>query len=285
MKYNTFEEYFSLPRLQKFINHYSGDKIRALLLYKANLRLSQAFYPLLSILEISLRNAIDLHFAVVFSDQDWLMNQTTGFMSDPSLGYSSNPFLLRENIKRIKIKLGYSLTQGKLISELTFGSWTEFFEKKHYRVLKGGAIKIFPNLPSHIKRNNVYDKLNRIRYFRNRVYHYEPICFNDGNFELTRTENIYKEILEILDWFDKDLVEWITPIDFVQYEISRIKFIESKKFFSIFMLRLKYIFAKIFYLFRQKANKLNIIFSCIIKHLGIIMYDLVFNFMDCRKKI
>ena len=63
----------------------------------------------------------------------------------------------------------------------------------------------FPNKPSIANRSVISQKLNRIREFRNRVYHNEPICFNGNNIDFSTAEDIRDEIFEILIWIDPDL--------------------------------------------------------------------------------
>lgn len=251
MKYNTFKKYFSNPRLQKYLNHFSGDENKALRLYRANLRLSQAFYPLLSTLEISLRNALDQHFSIYFSDTDWLKNQalSSGFMHDNRLNLQRLPFYMKTNVQKANSKLGPAVSQGKLISELTFGFWTEFFEKTHYKVLKGQPIQAFSNLPPAIKRSNIYSKLNSIRYFRNRIYHYEPICFKNGSFDFSNAITVYHDINDLILWFDSDLSKWCSFVDFVPYEFSYLKNSSKENSFlyisTLFFLKVRFIYLKI----------------------------------------
>lgn len=241
MKVNTFIKYFSHPKLQKFLNHFPADNNKALLLYRANIRLSQAFYPLLSILEVSLRNALDSQLSTYFADPEWLIHQTSGFLSNPTLGKGRTPYRLRNTIQKVHRDLGVQYTPGKLIAELTFGVWTEFFDRSHYRLIAGEPIKIFPNLPRIIKRSNIYDRLSSIRLFRNRIYHYEPICFKNGLFNLTEIEKVYKEIKEIIVWFDIDLLKYLEDVDFVEYEIKRMNNLSSNKniFYVLHILFLK----------------------------------------------
>lgn len=241
MKYNTFKKYFSEPRLHKFVNHNNGNLKKALLLYRSNLILSQAFYPILSVLEISLRNAIDKQLNNYFSDSNWLIKQKTGFMNDSLLNINPIPFYMKNNVNRVQSKLNSSATHDKILSQLTFGFWTEFFHPKYYKILHGQPIHIFSNLPKHIKRNNIYNKLNSIRVFRNRIYHYEPICFINSTFDVKHLKNIYSEIIELIQWFDNDLFEWVSKIDTTAIELEKITLLNiDNKFFSFLaLLRLK----------------------------------------------
>jgi hypothetical protein len=67
----------------------------------------------------------------------------------------------------------------------------------------------FPMISKEQKhRNTIAFKLNNIRKFRNRIFHFEPIC-ND----LKILELNHQTILEILKWINTDIVEWTKQID------------------------------------------------------------------------
>ena len=57
-------------------------------------------------------------------------------------------------------------------------------------------------------RNTIAFKLNNIRKFRNRIFHFEPICN-----ELDILEINHKNILETLEWMNVEIVEWTKRID------------------------------------------------------------------------
>lgn len=60
MEYNKefFEKVFSTKRMERYFNLYPGDASRAILHYRCNLQLAEAFYTSLSVLEVTLRNAL-----------------------------------------------------------------------------------------------------------------------------------------------------------------------------------------------------------------------------------
>jgi hypothetical protein len=61
-------------------------------------------------------------------------------------------------------------------------------------------------------------KFNGIRKLRNRIFHHEPISWN------TKVLNNYrKEMIEGIDWLDKELVEWCNDL------IHIAKIIEKRK--------------------------------------------------------
>lgn len=87
MKFSDVRLYISAPRINKYLIA-TGSKTKAVKLYKANLKISQAFHPILGVMEVVLRNRLNTLISAHFSDPDWIINQKTGFMSDPSLRYT-----------------------------------------------------------------------------------------------------------------------------------------------------------------------------------------------------
>ena len=59
------------------------------MLYFANMKIAQAFHPLLSSFEVILRNQLHYALARHFFDGNWIINQKTGFMIAPSLTYTN----------------------------------------------------------------------------------------------------------------------------------------------------------------------------------------------------
>ncbi|MBL7904938.1 MAG: hypothetical protein JNL22_07940 [Bacteroidales bacterium] len=125
MKYKDFRQYFSAARIDRYLIATAYSKRKAIRLYKANLKTSQAFHPLLGVFEVVLRNRLNDILISHFSDPDWIINQKTGFMSDPSLRFTYkrtgrqkiNDFLKREIHKAEKRlrKTHAPITSGKSI--------------------------------------------------------------------------------------------------------------------------------------------------------------------------
>lgn len=66
----------------------------------------------------------------------------------------------------------------KLLSSLSLGVWTHLFSRASYRDSGKTLLAVFPNKPKGINQKSIYQDLDSIRSFRNRVAHYEPICFD-----------------------------------------------------------------------------------------------------------
>ena len=226
-----FEEYFSSSRVERYRVAVGDSKVNTVILYKANLKVSQAFHPLLGVLEVIIRNRLNDLFVEYFDDKDWLINQKSGFMNDPSLRFKhkrTGEIKIKDFIKRevekaeTKIlKTNSKITSGKIIAEQSFGFWTDFFEVHNYKLLKGKPIQIFKYLPSGYGRKEVNELLNNIRRFRNRVNHNEPICFKDDNIDFSNTLIVYNSIIKILSWINPDIISFISEIDTVIMNIKQ----------------------------------------------------------------
>ena len=230
MKFEKIALYISTPRIDRYLIA-AGGKTKAVRLYKANLRIAQAFLPLLAILEVALRNRLHAILAGHFADPDWVINQKTGFMVHSSLTYTRagriiHNHYLKKEVEKAEMRFrnaGIPITSGKIISEQTFGFWTELFELSYYRILLGRPIQIFTNLPPGHGRSQVTDALNKIRLFRNRIYHNEPICFDATAISFQKAEDIHQLIKNVLMWCDPELPGWIKDMDQIDTKIRNAK--------------------------------------------------------------
>jgi Abi-like protein len=233
MRFDKVRLYISAPRLDRYLLATGNRQTKAVRLYKANLKISQAFLPLLAILEVTLRNRINTILAAHFTDPDWIINQKTGFMIHPSLRFTHSRtgrivinHFLKDEVEKAERRVRKShvpITSGKIISELMFGFWTDLFELYHYRILLGRPIQVFTNLPAGHGRREIADALNKIRLFRNRLYHNEPICFNGNVIDFYKAEETYQMILNLFTWIDPELLKWINDVDSVSSKVNSAK--------------------------------------------------------------
>ncbi len=233
LNYQQFQQFLSASRLQSYETVCNGDVDKAIKLYQTNLRISQAFYPLLSLLEVILRNALNNELSIYFNDADWLSNQRNGFMKDPSLTYfdrrlktqKQNDYL-KKCVEKAIVDCAGTVTHGKIISNITFGFWTALFDTTHYKILVGQPIKIFKNLPINTTRSILHQKLKKVNDFRNRVYHNEAIIFLKdiaGNtiFSLSNSLEIYQDIQEFFCFLSLDFDQWTKHVNNICFEIER----------------------------------------------------------------
>lgn len=233
MDFKKVSHYISTYRIDRYFQASHKQEFKCVSLYKANLKVSQAFLPLLAVLEVVLRNGIDSVLAKYFGDPDWIITQQSGFMTDSALTHYNtytrqwvdNRYLSNEvekAIKRIKDE-GARVTSGKVIAEQTLGFWTDLFEPTHHKLLEGRPMKVFTNLPSGHGRKQVYETLNRVRLFRNRVYHNEPICFHGNKIDFKKAEDVHNLITSLFQWIDIELIDWISDMDEVKAKIASAK--------------------------------------------------------------
>ncbi len=230
MNYQKLERYLSQPRMARFLRATQEDTALAYQLYLDNLRLAQALHPLMGILEVALRNAINEQLTVHFNDPDWIIHQKRGFMADRRLRRYDpkqkravqNTYLrdlvvqAEQSIRRIQ----QSVTSGKVIAELPLGFWNSLFDKTEYKVLQGQPIQSFTQLPPKTGRAVVATALHEIRALRNRMNHNEPLCFSGSQYDCQPTYDVYQRMSDILTWLDQDLVDWVAAIDEVEQQIK-----------------------------------------------------------------
>lgn len=187
----------SLERFSSYQKRHPNDIEKSLILYQSNIEISQAFYSSLSILEVSLRNSINDSLQLYFQTDAW---------------FDKLPVNLKLPIIEIQKRLESSkkeATIDRVIAELNFGFWTTMFNRKYAKYLWKPLLKAFPNIPKEYrKRTIVSSRLNHIRTFRNRIYHYEPIIWD---FEKILIE--HKEIFEIIKWIESNTKNWARKFD------------------------------------------------------------------------
>lgn len=226
MDYNKLEYYSSKPRLDRFLTACGNSKSKAQNLYKINLQVSQAFYPVLNLFEIFLRNALNYRMAAYFADPDWIVHQKNAFMNNLSL--AGTKYFLRSSVVKAEnaiLRKGGVVSSGKIIAEQTLGFWTGLFDVHHYRLIGGTVIHAFPGKPRYVNRSLLSKKLNRTREFRNRIYHNEPICFAGPVIDFAHAEIIRLEIYELLSWMDVGLSDYIMAFDAVIAQTDQARYL------------------------------------------------------------
>jgi hypothetical protein len=222
---------FSKTRIAGYISACKGDTNKGLKLYKYNIQASQALYPVISVLEVSLRNSIDSELSKHYSDANWLMTQRADFSENPFLVYKDkhgndqSDLFFREKIEKAENKLRYKgspLNHVKLLAELTFGFWIKFFDTSPIKILKGAPLQVFKNKPG-VKLAKVHSHLNSIVALRNRISHSEPICFDRlGKLCLDTMLQYQFDIEDALRWLDSDLSVWAEKLNFYKPVVIRI---------------------------------------------------------------
>ena len=218
MRYIEFEALISPQRLNRYKIACNNNTRKTLSLYRANIRMSQAFLAVLGIFEVVLRNKIDLHYKIQFSSNpEWLLASTMpgGFLTRNGCQNSLN------KISRTYADLGANYTHDKLLSELSFGFWKFMFAGRQFQAGGSTLLTIFPNLPPHRNQSFIYQKLDKINSIRNRVAHHEPICFGAGNVIGTvYARSHFQEIIDIITYMGVSSQQLFYGIDGVFKEAN-----------------------------------------------------------------
>lgn len=223
MEFCDYELNFSQQRMQRYLIAAGHDHDRAIALYQLNIDISKSFYPLIGALEVALRNRLYAVLTDHFKDPNWIINQKSGFMADSSLARNSRQrqarhfdgFLLREVEKaEHKIRRQNSrLTSASILAEQSLGFWTEFFEERYYRLLRGKPIQAFGKLPPNHGRREICQMLHVMRKLRNRISHNEPIIFTGMQFDLAPVNKVRVILLDLSEWLNPQLHGWIKSLD------------------------------------------------------------------------
>lgn len=204
------EQIISADRLRRYRDAANSD-FDTLVLYCWNIQLAEALMPPLSILEVTLRNAV----------HSTLMGQVHSEFWFKSILHQQKYDNIAELISRITKRQGYPPTAGKIISEITFGFWPLIFAK-HYNSLWWSQphpllASVIPNHPNLARdtRSKFAERLAYCVSLRNRVMHQEAIF--QGVAALNRPvlpiEVLHDHLLEVIGWINQDALSMVLCLD------------------------------------------------------------------------
>lgn len=188
--------------MQRYFALYPDNESKAIAHYKCNLQISEAMYVPLSIFEVTLRNALSRELEQMTNSNNWY----AVFVNTPELT-TLNKYISQAT-KQISSR-HETITPEKIIAELTLGFWVSLLNSEYERILWKDLRRAFPFIPkTKRQRKYVSAPLNRIRAFRNRVFHNESIYWNYHHIR-----NIHDEMLEVLQWMNRDVPLWMSQCD------------------------------------------------------------------------
>ena len=220
MEHLYFQETFSQPRFDRYLSANGKDPTKAVQLYRANLRLSQKMYTILSLFEVALRNSIDKHYSKKFGP-DWLLTQVQpgGFFWQKGCETSRN------NLWNTIGKLGNPFSNDRTVAAMNFGFWRYLFNSKEFAAGGSTLLQIFPNRPKGKNHIGFFDDLSYINFVRNRIAHHEPICFQSSAVSVASSfyaKTMYSLILGFFFWLDVPAKVLLAEVDYVNEEIALI---------------------------------------------------------------
>lgn len=186
----------SQDRLGRYLTEAGHNVDRALALYGWNIQLSEAFFPVLSAAEVCLRNTVAARLGALYG-ATWWDNATFHGQIRPS----GKRIALTARDKLIQ---SGQVTSGRMTAELNFGFWVKMLLPRHEAVVWTDLRASFTHLPAKITYDDLYNRCDAVREFRNRIFHHEPILHRDISKE-------HSKIMELIGWLSPDKAAWIKP--------------------------------------------------------------------------
>jgi hypothetical protein len=176
-------------RFQRYLDA-SGSEADALRLYVWNAAVSAAFYGPLQAVEITLRNTVHRSLGSAYG-QRWFENSR--LLKPGELRIARDA---REALKRV----GKVATPGRVVAELSFSFWVGLFANAYDNT--AWRLQLCHAFSPRPPRNQLYERLDRLRTLRNRIAHHEPI------FQRKLLDD-YQRVLDVLDRLSKPVKEWV----------------------------------------------------------------------------
>jgi len=237
--YSEAKRLISSARLSSYKKIINSDNDAELLgAYSWNMAVVGAFYPLIQIVEVALRNAINNagkeHITEV-EGKHWIESiKCTSIINESGDNANAEQVLkFKQKIKNAKKEAKKTLvakgdtdkspTLDQIISQTDLATWEYLFDKHFYEgnndinenfLWPKNLLKVFKKLPrtneknpSFHQRDIIRRRIEEIRLFRNRLSHNEPVWRTNsaGSKEAVVTQ-LYEMVENIMD-----LLFWISP--------------------------------------------------------------------------
>jgi len=197
------EAVLSPPRFGTYLRTTAGDRHKAMELYCWNTNVSAAFFIMLQYCELSIRNGAVEAVESVFG-ANWHLNRGFAYtLAVPKGGYRP-----RDDLTSCAAKLP---TAGKVVAELKFAFWKHLFVKgQQARIWDAQLPAAFPGynrcLTVAQARVSLFNDIDEVRKFRNRIAHHEPIFPRNLNLD-------YERIRRIIAWRRSGTASWLDGIE------------------------------------------------------------------------
>jgi hypothetical protein len=202
----------------RYLNASDHNTVKAMTLYRKNLKLSHELFTIISCFEVTLRNAID-RYLLIHLGPDWLCKAVAkgGIFDNAQCSTTANT--IKDTLK----VLGNQYSHNKLVTSLGFGFWRYLFSRHQYRATGQCLLNIFPAKPPStnlIKLNAlfIFNQLAQVNIIRNRIAHHEPICFLEVQ-PVKNTSYVryhYDLILKLFKWLAVDEHALLYGLDHIE---------------------------------------------------------------------
>lgn len=191
----------SAPRLSAYLSRCGQNPLDGLAAYGWNVQLSQSLYPVLQVLEVALRNALNDALIEDCQNENWFDGFFLNIKEQKAI----------QQAKDTLVRQHKQIDANRIVSELHFGFWTSLLDVRyeHQQILWPRLLsRVFPAIPKSLRtRHHISNQLNRIRKLRNRIFHYEPI------WHWRDLPQQYQSILDLLKWLSPIACQHIILLD------------------------------------------------------------------------
>lgn len=158
-------------RLQRYLPASGGDTAVAFSFYLWNLSIAQAFAIPLHFAEVTCRNSMAVALARRFTEGPWYRHSRFLSILD-----NHNKNRLNEAIEKETVRHGRNLSDGHIVSALTFGFWENLATRRFERIIWAKGVKsVFSNSHKDMTVEDLNKMITSVRTFRNRISHHEAI--------------------------------------------------------------------------------------------------------------
>jgi hypothetical protein len=202
MNWHDLERHFSSARLSRYRASCGGDEVKAASAYVSNMLLAEAMMPMLSVLEIALKNGIHRRLSALYRRTDWW----EAWSGDQAFAWQAKEVA---NAKSKLQRRAETATPDKIVAELAFGFWSSLFNGAFQTVLWKELRLVFPRCPkAQRQRHTISSALNQLRDLRNRVFHHEQLLWLTPSLI-----DMHSKGTEVIGWLDPELVPWLAGFD------------------------------------------------------------------------
>jgi hypothetical protein len=202
----------------RYLNASDHNTVKAMTLYRKNLKLSHELFTIISCFEVTLRNAID-RYLLIHLGPDWLRKAVAkGGIFD-----NAQCKMTAIAIKDILQLLGNQYSHNKLVASLGFGFWRYLFSRHQYRATGQHLLNVFVAKPPNstfVQHNAlfIFNQLAQVNKIRNRIAHHEPICFQTilPVKDTSYVRSQYDLILKLFKWLAVDEHALLYGLDHIE---------------------------------------------------------------------
>jgi abortive infection bacteriophage resistance protein len=193
--------------LLQYLNDSHGDEQLAIALYEWNNELGAALWQLISLVEVALRNSIDLKMCEraerLGASAHWIFDEGCEFGRRKNSTQHRDPYkAINAAIQRVEANKK-TLSAQQIISETTLGFWQQLVSTK-MRKLWPDLASAFPYAPSRDQKY-VSELIKDFRTLRNRISHHHKL-------HRTTIERGESMICELAKAIDPDFEAWLHSI-------------------------------------------------------------------------